>query len=72
VDENNPNILCGCESHLDSQYYTAEIFPSTYTVFRKDRVEGGGGVFMCIRESLNNLNSMLMLKLYIWAKNNSS
>jgi len=53
VDENNPDIICGCESHLDSQYYSAEIFCSTYTVFRKDREEGGGGVFLCIRDGLS-------------------
>ena len=50
VDENNPDIICGCESHLDGQYYTAD---SNFTVFSKDRVEGGGGVFLYIKESLN-------------------
>jgi len=70
VDENDPDVICGCESHLDSQYYTFEIFPSNYTVFRKDRIEGGGGVFLCVRETLNvteqpvlNLNAEI-----VWAK----
>ena len=53
MDENNPDIICGCESHLDSQYYTAEVFPSNYTVLRKDTVERRGGVFLCIKEGLN-------------------
>jgi len=53
VDEHSPDIICGCESHLDGTYYNDEIFPSTYITFRKDRVEGVGGVFLCIKESLN-------------------
>ena len=53
IDEHNPHIICGCESHLDSSYYNAEIFPPTYTVLRKDRVEGAGGVFLCIKEGLD-------------------
>jgi len=53
VDEHSPDIICGCESHLDGTYYNTEFFPSTYTTFRKDRVEGAGGVFLCIKESLN-------------------
>ena len=53
IEEHNPHIICGCESHLDSSYYNAEIFPPTYTVLRKDRVEGAGGVFLCVKEGLD-------------------
>jgi len=52
IDEHKPDIICGCESHLDSSYYNAENFPTVYTVLRKDRVEGAGGVFLCIKEDL--------------------
>jgi len=40
VDEHSPDIICGCELHLDGTYCNAEIFPSTYTTFRKDQIEG--------------------------------
>ena len=53
IEEHNPDIICGCESHLDRSYYSAEIFPNNYTVLRKDRIEGAGGVFLCINGSLS-------------------
>ena len=53
IDEHNPDIICGWESHIDSSYFNAEIFPTTFTVLRKDRVKGAGGVFLCIRENLH-------------------
>ena len=70
IEEHKPDIICGCESHLDSSYFTAETFPSNYMVPRKDRTEGAGGVFICVRKSLNvsempELNSNAEL---IWAK----
>ena len=70
VDENNPDIICGCESHLGGQYYTAEVFPSNFTVFRKDRVEGGGGVFLCIKECLNVTEQpeLDVSAEFVWAK----
>jgi len=37
INEHKPNIICGCESHLDESYLSAEIFPKDYNVFRKDR-----------------------------------
>ena len=46
IAEHNPDIICGCESHLDSSYCSAEIFPSNYIILRKDQLEGAGGVFL--------------------------
>jgi len=46
IEEHHPDIVCGCESHLDNTYHASEIFPDAYNVYRKDRVEGGGGVFI--------------------------
>ena len=40
VNERNPDIICGSESHLDQSFYTSEIFPDTYNVFREDRTLG--------------------------------
>jgi len=47
----DPDIVCGCESHLNNSFHLSEIFPDSYNVFRKDRVEGGG-VFICVRKNL--------------------
>ena len=52
VDEYNPDVICGCESHLDQSFYTSEIFPDTYNVFRKDHTMGGGRVFLYIKKYL--------------------
>ena len=54
VNEHNPDIMCGSESHLDQSFYTSEIFPDAYNVFRKDRTLGGG-VFLCIKKQLQVL-----------------
>ena len=53
IDEYNPDIICGCESHLNVSYPSAEIFPNHYNVYRKDRVEGAGGVFVCVQKNLH-------------------
>jgi len=55
VNEHNPDVICGSESHLDQSFYSSEIFPDSYNVFRKDRTLGGGGVFLCIKKQLQVL-----------------
>ena len=50
INEYDPDIICGCESHLDKSYLSAEIFPKNYNIFRKDRTEGAGGVFLCVQK----------------------
>ena len=55
INEHNPDVVCGTESHLDHSFYTPEIFPDEYNVFRKDRTMGGGGVFLCIKKNLQCL-----------------
>ena len=55
IDEHNPDVICGCESHLDQSFYASEIFPDIYNVFRKDCTMGGGGVFLCIKKYLQVL-----------------
>ena len=52
IHEYQAEIIFGSESHLDSTYATAEVFPSEFSVFRKDRCNGGGGVFLMVRNSL--------------------
>ena len=53
IDELDPDIICGCESHLSQSYHSSEIFPDSYMVLRKDRIEGAGGVFVCIKKHFN-------------------
>ena len=52
ITEHNANIILGCESHLDDSYSTSEIFPTNFTVFRRDRTNGGGGVFIAFKDDL--------------------
>ena len=48
ITEHNPDIICGTESHLNADYYTAEVFPPDFNITRKERpVAGGGVVFIC-------------------------
>jgi exonuclease III len=48
----NPDIIFGTESHLDSSYLDNEVFPEGYTVIRNDRDRYGGGVFIAFKECL--------------------
>ena len=70
VDEHNPDVIGGSESHLDQSFFTPEIFPDYYNVFRKDRTMGGGGVFLCIKKCLNVVEepSLDTEAELIWAK----
>ena len=43
VHEHSPDVIVGCESHLDSTYTSSEIFAPGYTVICRDRSLGGGG-----------------------------
>ncbi len=54
IEMYNPDIICGTESWLKSNINNSEIFPSNFTVFRKDRVTttSGGGVFQAIKNDL--------------------
>ena len=49
---NEADIIIGSESHLDQSFLSSEILPSNYTIFRKDRTLGGGGVFVGIKNYL--------------------
>ena len=50
IDEHNPDIICGCESHLDSSYFNSENFLlHIHAASRKDQVGSAEGVFLCIK-----------------------
>ena len=47
-------IIIGTESWLDSSISSNDVFPSGFTVFRKDRSKGkGGGVFILVNSKYN-------------------
>jgi len=45
--------IIGCESHIDDSFTSTEVFPQNFTIFHKDQKIGGGGVFICLHNSLN-------------------
>ena len=47
-----PDIIVGCESHLDNSYTSSEIFLVGFNIYRKDRTAGGWGVFLGINDTL--------------------
>ena len=75
VRKHTPDIICGTESHLDQhvQYTSAEVFPSSYDIYRKDRSLGGGGVFLCIQRGLlsSHLQDLENASESVWAKINT-
>ena len=42
----------GYESHFDDSYLSSKIFPASFSVYRKDRIAGGEGVFLGIKDTL--------------------
>ena len=35
IEEHHPDIVYGCESHLDNTYHASKIFNDSYNVFKK-------------------------------------
>ena len=54
IEKYNPDLLLGTDSWLTPNINNGEIFPSGYTIFRKDRITSthGGGVFQAIKNDL--------------------
>ena len=70
LSDHQIDIILGCESHLDHSFLSSEILPSDYTIFRKDRTLGGGGVFIGIRNCLTAMadSSLSTDTELIWIK----
>ncbi len=70
VDEHQPDILIGCESHLDDNYPSSEVFPPGFAIFRKDRTYGGGGVFLGLKDHFvaTGETSLDVRSELVWAK----
>ena len=51
INENDPDLIAGTESWLSETVHNNEIFPSTYFVYRRDRADGYGGVFLACKSN---------------------
>lgn len=52
IEISKPHIVIGTESWLDGTINDGEMFPSYYSVYRKDRNSRGGGVFILVHDSI--------------------
>ena len=52
VSEHNPDFIIGTESWLLNSALNNEVFPPNFTIFRKDRDSGYGGVFIACRSNI--------------------
>ena len=54
IGKYNPDIIIGTETHLDSSVNSSELFPSNYSVIRKDRNfdNSKGGVLIAMKDDL--------------------
>ena len=64
INELDADIVAGCESHLYPGISNQEVFPSGYTIYRRDRIgstplTAGGGVFLMIKTSISSVSSSL-------------
>ena len=52
VDTHKPDIIFGTESCLSPSISSSEIFPHSYNVYRQDRSDGYGGIFLACHSKL--------------------
>ena len=52
IDQYIPDIIVGTESWLTPAINSSEIFPSNYNIYRRDRPDGYGGVFLACKSNL--------------------
>ena len=53
INNHHPDIIFGCETWLTPDISTAEFLPTEYSVFRRDRPDGYGGVLLAFQNTLN-------------------
>ena len=71
IDSVKPDIIIGTESWLTSDVYSSEIFPPSFTIFRKDRQhQKGGGVFIAVRQEFqaSELHHINISSETLWIK----
>ena len=52
VYNKNQDIICITKTWLNNTIFSNEILPTSYTVYRNDRVSRGGGVLIAIKNSI--------------------
>ncbi len=55
VDLHNPFVILGQESKLGPDFFSSQIFPKGYKPFRKEHKDGGGGVFILVRDDVDHV-----------------
>ena len=60
IKEHDTDIVMGCEFHLDTSYFTLEVFPTNYVIYHKDRSISGGGVFVAIKDDLTSSHEPIL------------
>lgn len=50
-----PDVVIGTESWLNSDITSAEVFPSGFTVYWRDRDARGGGVFILVNDIIDSV-----------------
>ena len=65
-----PDVIVGCQSHLDVSFTSAKTFPKGFQVYRKDRSIGGGGIFLVVKDTLavTELTTLDVDAELIWIK----
>ena len=53
VLDDDPDIIIGCETHLDNSIFDSEIVPPNYKACRNDRNRQGGGVILLHKQDLD-------------------
>ena len=66
----NFDIICVTETWLNNTVFNNEILPTSYTIYRKDRVNRGGGVLVAINNSIPSQlchvnNSIEMISVHL-------
>ena len=66
----NFDIICVTETWLNNTVFNNEILPTSYTIYRKDRVNRGGGVLVAIHNSIpsqlcHTSNSIEMISVHL-------
>ena len=61
-DNHNPHIILGQESRLGPDIPSCEVFPKGFKSFRRDRVMGGGGVFILVRDDILRMLFQMTIK----------
>ena len=67
VDTHKPDIIFGTESWLSPSISSSEIFPHGYNVYRQDRSDGYGGVFLACHSKLISREILLTTRCEVVA-----